>query len=179
MEGTTMGMMILKNLIVMILLGLLSAALSYYGKNYYVRVFDDILGREEDKNPETRVGRGFIYGFFFVWYFVLVLLGLGLLIALLIVAGVAAAIVFVIVWITEKILPQDWFGGLCLWLFDKVGLKGNLPPAEVAQPVAPADIPAGGPAPSPGVSQEEKSPEGPKQDPPSGEPSRPDTPQGS
>jgi hypothetical protein len=177
--------MILKNLIVMILLGLLSAALSHYGKNYYVRVFDDILGREEDTKPETRVGRGFIYGFFFVWYFVLVLTGLGILIAFLVIAGIIAAIVFVLVWISEKILPQDWFGGLCLRLFDKIGLKGNSPraevvqPAVVTQPVAPVDIATGGAAPSPSAPQEEKSPEAPKQDPPSGEPTRPDTPQGS
>ncbi len=156
--------MILKNLIVMILLGLLSAALSHYGKNYYVRVFDDILGREPDMKPETRVGRGFIYGFFFIWYFALVVCGLIALIAFLIVAGIVAAIVFIIVWITEKILPQDWFGGLCIRLFEKIGLKGNLPPAEVTQPVAPADIATGSPAPSPGSAEEEKSAE-PKQDP--------------
>lgn len=165
--------MILK-LIGMIVLGLLSAVLSYYGKNYYVRVFDDILGREEDKKPETRVGRGFIYGFFFPWYFFLVCVGLIALIAFIVIAGIVAAIVFIIVWITEKILPHDWFGGLCIRLFQKIGLKGSLPPEEVTQPVAPAETDNGSQAPPPGAPQEEQSAEGPKQDPTSGQPTRTD-----
>lgn len=56
--------MIIK-LIGMIALGLVSAALSYYNKNFYVRVFNDILGREEEEDVAARVGRGFFYGFFF------------------------------------------------------------------------------------------------------------------
>jgi hypothetical protein len=115
--------MILK-LIGMIVLGLLSAALSFYKKNYYVRAFDDILGREEDEKAETRIGRGFLYGFFFPVYFVLLLTALIALIAFLIVAGIIAAIIFVIVWVTEKILPHEWFGNLVGGLFKSIGLKG-------------------------------------------------------
>jgi hypothetical protein len=115
--------MILK-LIGMIVLGLLSAALSYYKKNYYVRAFDDILGREEDDKAETRIGRGFLYGFFFPVYFVLLLTALIALVAFLIVAGIIAAVIFVIVWVTEKILPHQWFGELVGGLFKSVGLKG-------------------------------------------------------
>ncbi len=151
-------------LIAMILLGFVSAALSHYDKNYYVRVFDDILGREEDKKAETRVGRGFIYGFFFIPYFYLLVVGLLALIIFLIVAGIVAAIVFVIVWITEKLLPHDWFGGLCLSFFDKIGLKGAVTEPGISQPVAPADVPAGGQAPTPGAPEPEKSTEGPKSD---------------
>ena len=153
-------------LIAMILLGFVGAALSHYDKNYYVRVFDDILGREEDKKAETRVGRGFIYGFFFIPYFCLLVTGLVALIIFLIVAGIVAAIVFVIVWITEKLLPYDWFGGLCLGLFDKLGLRGAVPVPEVSEPVGPADVPppAGGQAPTPSAPGTEKSAEGPKSD---------------
>lgn len=126
--------MILK-LIGMILLGILSAALSYYNKNYYVRVFNDILGREEDEKASARVGRGFFYGFFFPLYFVLLLTGLIFLIAFLIVAGVIAAIIFVLVMITEKILPNEWVGDIAIGLFKKVGLSGvPEPPAEPAPP---------------------------------------------
>jgi hypothetical protein len=118
-------------LIGMIVLGLLSAALSYYRKNYYVRAFDDIMGREEEDKTDTRIGRGFLYGFFFPVYFVLLLSGLGALISFLIVAGIIAAIIFVIVWVTEKILPHEWFGTLIRGLFDRVGIKG---PRETVQP---------------------------------------------
>jgi len=122
-------------LLVMFLLGILSAALSFYGKNYYVGVFNDILGRDEDETPATRVGRGFLYGFFFPVYFSLLLAGLVALIAFLIVAGIIAAIVFVLVWITEKLLPHDWFGNILISVFDKLGLKG---------------APSSAPAPAPG-----------------------------
>jgi hypothetical protein len=111
-------------LIGMIVLGLLSALLSYYKKNYYVRAFDDILGREEDDKTEVRVGRGFLYGFFFPVYFVLLLTALVALISFLILAGIMAAIIFVIVWVTEKILPHAWFGNLVGSLFQTLGLKG-------------------------------------------------------
>ncbi len=152
-------------LIAMIVLGLLGAALSHYDKNYYVRVFDDILGREEDKKPETRVGRGFIYGFFFPLYFILVCSGLLLLIVFLILAGIVAAIVFFIVWITEKLLPHDWFGNLCLQLFDKIGLRGAVTEPGVPQPAGPTDVPSsGGQAPTPKAPEAEKGPEGPKSD---------------
>lgn len=127
-------------LIVMIVLGILSAALSYYRRNYYVRVFDDILGKEEDENTTTRVGRGFIYGFFFPVYFVLLLGGLIALIWFLIVAGVIVAITFVIVWVTEKILPFDWFGNTLVGLFKSLGLSGteaSAPPPAPASPQAP------------------------------------------
>jgi hypothetical protein len=126
-------------LIGMIVLGLLSAALSYYGKNYYVRAFDDIMGREDDEKAETRIGRGFLYGFFFPVYFVLLLSGLVALVAFLITAGIIAAIIFVIVWVTEKILPHDWFGGLIRSLFDSVGIKG---PKTAVQPMAPSEADA-------------------------------------
>jgi len=122
--------MILK-LLGMILLGILSAALSYYKKNYYVGVFDDILGKEEDANVASRVGRGFLYGFFFPIYFVLLISGLAALISFLIAIGIVAAVAFVFVWVTEKILPHEWFGNLLLSLFKKLGLKG---PAEAPQP---------------------------------------------
>ncbi len=133
--------MILK-LIGMIVLGLLSAALSYYKKNYYVRAFDDILGREEDEKAEARIGRGFLYGFFFPVYFVLLLTALIALIGFLIVAGIIAAVIFVIVWVTEKILPHEWVGNLVGGLFQSVGLKGAAPEAQagyapVADPAAP------------------------------------------
>lgn len=117
-------------LIGMIVLGLLSAALSYYKKNYYVRAFDDILGREEDEKAETRIGRGFLYGFFFPIYFGLLLVALIALIAFLIAAGIIAAVIFVIVWVTEKILPHDWFGNLVGGLFKSVGLKGPAPETQ-------------------------------------------------
>lgn len=126
--------MILK-LLGMILLGILSAALSYYKKNYYVGVFDDILGREEDGNAASRVGRGFLYGFFFPIYFALLIAGLAALISFLIAIGIVAAVAFVIVWVTEKILPHEWFGNLLLGLFKKLGLKGA---PEEPQPAADA-----------------------------------------
>jgi hypothetical protein len=113
-------------LIGMLVLGILSALLSYYGKNYYVRVFDDILGREDDEKLSARVGRGFLYGFFFPAYFFLLGLGLIALLMFLIVAGIIAAIIFVIVWITEKILPHGWFGDILEACFSKIGLSSPL-----------------------------------------------------
>jgi hypothetical protein len=127
--------MIVMKLLGMIVLGLLSAALSYYKKNYYVRAFDDILGREEDDKAAVRVGRGFLYGFFFPVYFVLLLTALVALISFLILAGIIAAIIFVIVWVTEKILPHAWFGNLVGGLFQTLGLKG-------AASETPSDFPA-------------------------------------
>lgn len=124
--------MILK-LLGMIVLGLISAVLSYYDKNFYVRVFNDILGREEDENLAARVGRGFFYGFFFPVYFVLLLAALAALVVFVIVAGVVAGIVFVIVWITEKILPNESLGKLLLDLFAAVGIakkKEDVPPSS-------------------------------------------------
>lgn len=121
--------MILK-LIFLILLGLLGAALSLYKKNYFVRVFDDILGREEEEDLDTEVGRGFIYWFLLPIYFIFLVIGLIVLIAFLIVAAILAAIVFVMVWITEKILPQSWIGGVVLSVFSKVGLSRAVQPAQ-------------------------------------------------
>ncbi len=112
-------------LIGMIILGIVSGILSYYKKNFFVNIFDDILGREEDEDTAMRVGRGFFYGFFFPLYFFLLLAGLAALVSFLISAGIIAAIVFVLVWVTEKILPQKWVGEVCLSLFKKVGLKGS------------------------------------------------------
>lgn len=108
-------------LIGMIFLGLLSAVLSFYNKNYYVRIFDDILGREEDQNLAVRVGRGFLYGFLFPIFFALILFALMALVSFLIVAGIVAAVVFVLVWIMEKLLPNEWIGDLILNVFSKVG----------------------------------------------------------
>jgi hypothetical protein len=124
----------------MIALGIVSSILSYYNKNYYVRVFNDILGRDEDEDKVTRVGRGFYYGFFFPIYFVLLLCGLAALIAFLITAGIIAAIVFVIVWVTEKLLPANWIGELMIRFFQQVGMKGADP-----QPQWPITTPASAP----------------------------------
>lgn len=111
-------------LIGMIILGLISAGFSYYKKNYFVNIFNDILGRDDDDDPATRVGRGFIYGFLFPIYFSLLLTGLAILISFLIGAGVVAAIVFALVWLTEKVFPQAWLGNFIVPLFNKIGLKG-------------------------------------------------------
>jgi hypothetical protein len=129
--------MIIWYLIAMIILGILGAALSHYKANYYLGVVDDILGREEDEKPETRLGRGFIYGFLFPIYFFLLLVGVLVLVAFLIVAGVVAAIVFVMVWVSEKLLPHDWFGEIMLRLFEKIGLQGAPKPAEGPETVIP------------------------------------------
>jgi len=132
-------------LVGLIVLGLISATLSYYNKNYYVGVFNDILGREEDERVITRVGRGFLYGFFFPVYFSLIVSGLCALLAFLIVAGIIAAIVFVMVWVTENILPHEWFGNLILKLYQKLGFGEPAAPAAPAasQPAAPAPSPSG------------------------------------
>jgi len=121
-------------LIGMIVLGIVSATLSYYNKNYYVGVFNDILGKEEDEKIATRVGRGFLYGFFFPFYLFVIVVGLIALLIFLIVAGIIAAIVFVMVWVTENILPHDWFGSLILNLYGKIGLgaPAAAPPATAA-----------------------------------------------
>lgn len=111
-------------LIGMIVLGLVSAALSYYKKNYFVNIFNDILGKDEDDDPATRVGRGFIYGFLFPIYFSLLVSGLVLLISFLIGAGIIAAIVFAIVWLTEKVAPQKSLGNFIIPLFNKLGMRG-------------------------------------------------------
>ncbi len=145
-------------LIAMIILGILGAALSHYKANYYLRVVDDILGREEDEKVETRLGRGFIYGFLFPIYFALLLLGVIALAVFLIVAGVVAAIVFVMVWITEKLLPHDWFGDIMLRLFEKIGLKGALVVAEEPKTVIPVPsepTPTQEPTPPPASPNEE------------------------
>jgi hypothetical protein len=113
----------------MIFLGILSGVVSYYNKNYFVRIFNDIMGTEEDSRPEVRIGRGFLYGFFFPIYFVLLLTGLIALVAFLITAGIIAAIVFVLVWITEKILPHSFFGEPLQDLYAKIGLKPPFVPA--------------------------------------------------
>lgn len=124
----------------MIILGILSALLSFYRKNYYVRVFNDILGKEEDENVAVKVGRGFWYGFWFLLYFSFLLTGLIALIAFLIVAGIIAACVFILVWISEKILPNEAAGNLLLGLFRKLGCSGAPTPAEsIAEPEKPAE----------------------------------------
>ncbi|MGC8660051.1 MAG: hypothetical protein ACP5U1_13360, partial [Desulfomonilaceae bacterium] len=74
----------------MIILGIISGGLSYYRKNFFVNIFDDILGREEDEDVVSRVGRGFFYGFFFPFYFLLLLAGLAALVSFIISAGIIA-----------------------------------------------------------------------------------------
>jgi hypothetical protein len=135
-------------LIGMIVLGLLSSALSYYDKNAYVAVFDDILGREEEDSLAVKVGRGFIYGFFFPVYFFLLLIGLIALVLFLIAAGIVAAIVFGIVWGTEKVIPDEWIGNVIVLLFRKIGLSEPphteeqvAIPEEPAPPVSPPPAP--------------------------------------
>jgi hypothetical protein len=130
-------------LVGLIVLGLISATLSYYNKNYYVGVFNDILGREEDERVITRVGRGFLYGFFFPLYLFLIGFGLCALLAFLIVAGIIAAIVFVMVWVTENILPHEWFGNLILKLYQKIGFGEPAPPEAPAARQPPAPYPSG------------------------------------
>ncbi len=156
--------MIIWYLIAMIILGILGAALSHYRANYYLSVIDDILGREEDEKLETRLGRGFIYGFFFPIYFILLLSGVLVLVAFLIIVGIIAAIVFVMVWVSEKILPHDWFGDIMARLFEKAGLKGAVAPVEDPRTVIPvpsAPAPTQEPAPPPAPpSDEPPKPEG-------------------
>ena len=125
-------------LIGMICFGILSALMSYYKKNYYVRVFNDILGKEEDENTAAKVGRGFWYGFWFLIYFSLLVTGLISLVAFLIVAGIIAAIVFVLVWISEKILPNELAGNILVGLLQKIGLRGAaVAPEPIEVPAAP------------------------------------------
>jgi len=159
-------MVIILKLIGMIVLGILSAILSYYNKNYYVRVFNDILGREEDESPAARVGRGFYYGFLFPIYFVLVLTGLVALIAFLIVGGIIAGIVFVLVWATEKFLPQEPLGAGIITVFSKLGLspppvaappeQAMVPPSEPPAPAPPEQASAEAPPEQPGASDTPK-----------------------
>lgn len=140
--------MILK-LIAMIILGILSAALTYYKKNYYVRVFDDILGREEDDNTVAALGRSFVYGFLFPIYFVLLLAGLIALVGFLVYAGIVAGIAFVLVWVTEKIIPHEWFGNLMQSILAKIGIapatKGEEEPSNQGKPIPPPATDAGPP----------------------------------
>jgi hypothetical protein len=145
--------MFITKLIFMIILGILSGLLSFYKKNYYVRTFDDILGREEDSKPTVRVGRGFVYGFFFPVYFVLALSGLAALIVFLVWAGIIAAIVFAGVWLTEKLIPVEWFGNVLNGFFSKIGLNSSAEapaaPGYQAPPTPPAPADSGTPAESP------------------------------
>ncbi len=123
--------MIIK-LIGMIILGVLGAALSYYRKNLYVNVFDDILGKDEPDQESVRVGRGFVYGFFFPVYFALVLTGLIALVIFLIIAAVLAAIGFAIVWVTEKFIPSDWVGNLMVRIFSTIGMSAPVKADEIS-----------------------------------------------
>jgi hypothetical protein len=147
--------MILK-LIFMIILGILSGLLSFYRKNYYVRTFDDILGREEDVKTTVRVGRGFVYGFFFPIYFVLALSGLAALIVFLVWAGVIAAIAFLVVWLTEKLIPVEWFGNLLHAVFSRIGLVGapEAPTPHSYQPPPPPQPSTDSAPPSPSSPQD-------------------------
>ncbi len=122
---------------------------------------DDILGREEDEELETRIGRGFIYGFLFPIYFILLICGIVALVAFLILAGIVAAMVFVMVWVSEKTLPHNWFGNIMLRLFEKIGLKGAVaPPDEPRTAIPVPSVPTSAPiAPAP-PSEEPPKPEG-------------------
>ncbi len=124
--------MILK-LIVMIVLGLISAALTYYNRNYFVSVFDDIIGREEEDSSAVKMGRSFVYGFLFPLYFVLFVLGAVALVVCLIVGAIVAGIVFVLVWITERLIPHEGLGKLVQGLFTLLKLPGYSPTAESAR----------------------------------------------
>ncbi|MFZ5866759.1 MAG: hypothetical protein ACOYXY_12830 [Thermodesulfobacteriota bacterium] len=150
-------------LIAMLVLGLLSAALSYQGRNYYVQLFDDILGREEEDSMAVKVGRGFAYGFLFPIYFILILIGLLSLIGFLIVAGVVAAIVFALVWGTEKLVPKERLGEFLCSALDKMGLTSHIPTSEFPQAGA-------SPGPSSAPPAESAPPAGAK---PTGEPPKP------
>jgi hypothetical protein len=113
-------MVLLLKLIAMVFLGLLSAALSYYNKNYYVRVFNDILGLDEDEQTATRIGRGFVYGFLFPIFFCLGVAGLVALVVFLVIAAILAAIAYALVWLTEKVVPNEAIGNAILKLFAKL-----------------------------------------------------------
>ena len=82
------------------------------------------------------MGRGFIYGFLFPIYFILLLWGVVALVAFLIVAGIIAAIVFVMVWVSEKLLPHEWFGESCFGSL-KRWVKGAVVPVEQTKTVIP------------------------------------------
>jgi uncharacterized BrkB/YihY/UPF0761 family membrane protein len=130
-------MHILVDLLAMVVLGLLSALLSYYNKNFYVKVFNDIWGRDEEESVAAKVGRGFFYGFLFPVYFSLIVFGLITLLIFLIVAGIVAAIVFILVWITDNILPLSLAGDVLLNIFEKFGLRKPVPPIPAAPPTPP------------------------------------------
>jgi hypothetical protein len=138
-------MHIIGYLIGMVILGLLSALLSYYNKNFYVKVFNDIWGRDEEENVAAKVGRGFFYGFFLPIYFCLIFWGLIVILIFLIVAGIAAAIVFIVVWITDNILPLALAGDILINIFEKFGLRRHVavppvpptPPPTEAKPKEP------------------------------------------
>ncbi len=107
-----------------ILLGFLSAMLSYYNRNLYVKFIDDIWGREEEESVASKVGRGFIYGLLFPLFFVLLLIGLIVLVIFVVIAGIIAALVLVAVWITEKLLPNQLIGNAVISIFHKLDIKG-------------------------------------------------------
>jgi hypothetical protein len=115
-------MSVIIKLIGMVILGLLSAVLTHHKKNYYVRTFDDILGKEPDPSETNRLGRGFVYGFFFPVYFVLFIVGLVSLVVFLIIGAICGAIAFVLIYLTEKIIPTLWLGGLVESLLTKMGI---------------------------------------------------------
>ena len=153
-------------LIAMIVLGFLSAALTAYNKNYYVRVFDDILGRDEEGRPSERLGRAFVYGFLFPIYFILVVSLLIALVVFLIIAGIIAAIIFVLVWITEKIIPNTWLGNIVEAIFDKIGIRSvETEPADSPAPTAASRLgrtPSAVPPYPPAQPREEESAEDPE-----------------
>jgi hypothetical protein len=152
-------------LIFMIVLGLISAALSFYNKNYFVRVFDDVIGREEEDTVAVKLGRGFVYGFLFPVYLALLVWGAVILLVCLIVGAIVAGIVFVLVWITEKIIPREALGNLVQGLFTRIGVPGFPPagegdrvPQEVFPPKAQGPQPAAPAEPASPASDEPESP---------------------
>lgn len=136
--------MILK-LIAMIILGLLSAALSLSKKNYYVNIFDDIMARDPDENASVRVGRGFVYGFLFPVYLSLIIMGVVALLIFLVVAGIIAAIVFALVWLSEKLIPHERLGDMLRGPLETIGIKSPRP----YEPASPQSAPSGASAPTP------------------------------
>jgi hypothetical protein len=115
-------MSLIVKLIGMVILGLLSSVLTHHKKNYYVRTFDDILGKEPDPSATNRLGRSFVYGFFFPVYFALFIVGLVSLIVFLIIGAICGAVAFILIYLTEKILPNLWLGGIIQSLLMKIGI---------------------------------------------------------
>jgi type IV secretory pathway VirB6-like protein len=112
-----------------LLLGFLSAVLSLYNKNPYVKLFNDIWGREDDEQTAARVGRGFVFGLLFPFVFVGVVFGLIALIIFIIIAGIIAALFYVAVEIINRVLPVELIGETVMGFLAKAGVRIPAPPA--------------------------------------------------